>query len=281
MIYLSDEAIDRIIAEDAPYGDLTTWALDLGGKQGVMRYYSREAAVLCGTEEASRILSKLGAEVHFSLPSGTWTGPGETFLEAAGPAEALHMAWKATQNLLECCSGIASKTKRVVDQVKAVNPAVAVVATRKSFPGTKQLAVKAVLCGGAFPHRLGLSESLLVFAEHIHFLGGLEELVRRIPELKAKLPEKKLIVETDNAETALALCRAGVDAVQFDKLTPEALRAAAASLRAVNPGIGLLAAGGIREENAAEYAATGVDALVTTSLFFAGPADMSVHITPV
>jgi nicotinate-nucleotide pyrophosphorylase len=34
------------------------------------------------------------------------------------------------------------------------------------FPGTQAAAIKAVLSGGASPHRLSLSETLLVFAEH-------------------------------------------------------------------------------------------------------------------
>jgi molybdenum transport protein len=34
------------------------------------------------------------------------------------------------------------------------------------FPGTQAAAIKAVLSGGASPHRLSLAETLLVFAEH-------------------------------------------------------------------------------------------------------------------
>ncbi|MBW4080904.1 ModD protein [Paenibacillus sp. S150] len=281
MIYLSDETIDNIIREDLPYGDLTTWTLGIRQERGFMQYFSRQEAVLCGTEEASRILAKMGVQVTSSLPSGQLIQPGEVFLEAAGAADALHMAWKVTQNLLECCSGIATKTKRVVDIVKAANPAVSVVSTRKSFPGTKQLSVKAVCCGGAFPHRLGLSESLLVFSQHMNFLGGLDGFIPHIPELKAKVPEKKLLVETDSLESALRLCQAGVDALQFDKLSPEKLRTAVAELKAVNPALIVLAAGGIDERNAGEYAGSGVNALVTSSLFFAGTMDMSVNIGPV
>lgn len=88
------------------------------------------------------------------------------------------------------------------------------------------------------------------------------------------------MVETDSVEYALRLCRAGVDCVQFDKLSPDELLAGSAELRAVNPNVVLLAAGGIDEHNAAAYAASGVDVLVTTGLFFAKPLDMSVRLLP-
>ncbi|MFD1773851.1 ModD protein [Paenibacillus rhizophilus] len=280
MIYIPDEAIDRMIGEDIPYLDLTTWALDIGGKRGKIEYFSREKAVLCGTEEVLRMLVKLGAAPEFSLPSGTAVEPGQVFLSGTGTAQSLQMAWKVTQNLLECCSGIATKTRRIVDKVKSVNPAVSVASTRKSFPGTKAMSVKAILCGGAAPHRLGLSETVLVFKEHAGFCGGPDALVERIGELKSRVPEKKLVVETDSVEYALRLCRAGVDCVQFDKLSPDELLAGSAELRAVNPNVVLLAAGGIDEHNAAAYAASGVDVLVTTGLFFAKPLDMSVRLLP-
>lgn len=278
MVYISDETLDRMIEEDTPYVDLTTWALDIGEKAGRIRYFTREEAVLCGTEEAARIFAKLGIAVTSTLPSGARLAPGQAFLEGEGPAQALHIAWKVCQNLLDNCSGIATKTRRLVDAVQAVNPKVAVVCTRKSFPGIKQLCVKAILHGGAFPHRLGTSESVLVFAQHLNFLGGLEGFLAKLPEIRPRITEKRLTVEAASIEEGILLAKAGVDALQFDKLPPETLREGAPAIRAVHPGIILLAAGGITEENAAAYAQTGVDALVTTSLFSAKPIDMGVRI---
>jgi molybdenum transport protein len=278
MIFFTDEEIDRLISEDIPYGDLTTWVLGIGQEPGVMQVFSREEAMLCGTEEAERILRKLGLEVLHSLPSGTIITPGQVCLEAKGTAQGLHMAWKVTQNLLECCSGIASKTKRIVDKVQGEEPGVSVVGSRKSFPGTKKLAAKAILCGGAYPHRLGLSETLLVFPQHMEFAGGLQGFIPQIPRIKAGAPEKKLLVEAESLEEGLALCRGGVDAIQFDKLPPAELKRAVTAIREVRPDMLLLAAGGIDEHNAGEYAGTGVNALVTTSLYFARSLDMSVRI---
>ena len=49
---------------------------------------------------------------------------------------------------------------------------IGVATTRKHFPGTKAMSLKAVLAGGGSVHRLGLSDSILIFAEHRRFLAG-------------------------------------------------------------------------------------------------------------
>ena len=68
--------------------------------------------------------------------------------------------------------------------------------------------------------------------------------------------------------------------VQFDKAAPQDLRAWCPPLRERHPRLHLLAAGGINAGNAADYAASGVDALVTSSLHYAPPADVGVSVEP-
>jgi molybdenum transport protein len=279
-MYISDETIDKLISEDVPYFDLTTWVLDIGSQQGRIQFFSRENAVLCGTEEVVRIFEKFKIQTIFSLPSGTMIEPNQIFLEGEGRADALHLAWKVSQNLLDSCSGIATKTKRINDTVRAINPQISVVSTRKSFPGIKQLCVKAVLQGGGFPHRLGLSETVLVFKQHMNFCGGMDGFIALIPQLKHKISEKKLIVEAESMEDGIRLAKAGVDGIQFDKLSVESLSKGIPVIREIDRKIVLLAAGGVDEHNAAQYALTGVDVIVSTSLFHAKPTDIGVKINP-
>ena len=51
-------------------------------------------------------------------------------------------------------------------------------------------------------------------------------------------------------------------------------------MRAIDPYLTLIAAGGINPSNAASYAATGVDGMATTAPFSAKPLDMSVRMRP-
>lgn len=278
--YISDHDIDRFIEEDAPYGDLTTHLLGIGEKQGKIVYTAREETTLCCTEEAARLLVKAGLQVIRVLPSSTQVPAGTRFLEAAGSAASLHAGWRAALNLLEYASGVATRTARMVKAARTVNPDVNVVTTRKSFPGTKKIVMKAILAGGALPHRLGLSETILVFAQHTTFLGGLDEFLKTIPSLRAKAKETKIVVEASNAEEAVRIARGGVDVVQIDKVKPVDLVPLVRELREANPTIAVSAAGGINEANIAEYAATGVDLIVLSSVYFGKPADIAVKILP-
>lgn len=278
MMYISDELIGRLIEEDVPYIDLTTWVLGIGGQEGVMEFFTREKAVLSGTEEVLKVFEKLKVEACSSLPSGAMIEPGQVFIAARGKAESLHMAWKVSQNIIDHCSGIATAAKKMVDEAKRANPRVVVITTRKGFPGVKTLSIKAAMMGGAFPHRLGLSETVLVFKQHLNFLGGLDGFIAILPEVQAKVCEKKIVVEAGSIEEGKKLCQAGVDGIQFDKLSVEVLQKGVKEIRKINPHVSLLAAGGVNIGNAYDYASTGVDALVTSSLYSAKPIDIGVRI---
>ena len=58
-----------------------------------------------------------------------------------------------------------------------------------------------------------------------------------------------------------------VDGVQLDKVDVSVMRDLVRELRAIDPRLTIIAAGGIDEANAAAYAATGVDGLATTAPF--------------
>ena len=277
MLCISDARLDQLIAEDVPYIDLTSEVLGIGAQQGSIEYYTREACTLCATEEAVRIMQRLGLEVQWSLPSGTQLQPGQRYLRATGPAEAIHKVWKVCLNLFDHLSAVASKSKQMVDTAHAANPACEVLTTRKSMPGVKDLLTKAVMCGGAWPHRLGLSETVLVFDNHTAFMGGFDGFLRQLPAIRRRCVEKKLFVEA-SAEQACQLAGTGVDGIQFDKVSVDELAALVPELHAIDPHLTLIAAGGINPRNAGAYAATGVDGLVTTALFTAKPIDMSVTV---
>jgi molybdenum transport protein len=158
------------------------------------------------------------------------------------------------------------------------NPHVQIATTRKVFPGTKLLVTKAILAGGGIPHRLGLSETLLVFPQHTVFLHGLEGFIAQLATLRHHSPEKKIAVEVENIEEALLVARAGVDVLQVDKMPLDSLREMVVAIRAIDPRVCIAAAGGITPANATAYAATGVDILVTSALYAAKPADIAARI---
>lgn len=276
-MWFPEARIDYFITEDVPYLDLTSEVLGVADQPGEMDYYTREDCVLAGTDVVSRIAEHLGCEVASRRADGERVAAGETFMTLRGPASGLHRVWKVGLNTFDHLSAVATKTRRMVDAVHEANPCCEVLTTRKSMPGAKDLLTAAVRAGGAWPHRLGLSETVLVFDHHIAFLGGFDAFVEQLPAIKRRCVEKKLFVEAGE-EQARILARAGVDGIQFDKVPVERLAPLVEELRAVDPHLTLIAAGGINPENAAAYAATGVDGLATTAPFSAKPLDMSVRM---
>lgn len=274
---VSDSRLDYFMTEDVPYVDLTTHILGIAGKRGEMEYYTREACVIAGIEEVERIAVKLGCRAEPLVRSGDYVDQNAVLMRVVGNAGSLHQVWKVGLNLLDHLSAVATKTRDMVDAVHAANPACEVLTTRKSMPGCKDLLIGAILAGGAFPHRMGLSETVLVFENHWEFMGGFNAFVDQLPDIRRRCIEKKLFVEA-TPEQARILADAGVDGIQFDKVPSAVLEALVPELRDINPCITLVAAGGINPDNAVEYASTGVDGLVTTSLYTVKPLDMSVRM---
>lgn len=280
----SNARIDAFIEEDVPYIDLTCEVLGIHNQPGEMEYFTRESCVLAGTDIARRIMRNLDCEVLTSSKDGQLVSAGQTFFTVRGAAADLHAAWKVCLNVFDHLSAVATKTRSMVDAVHAVNPECEVLTTRKSMPGAKDLLTCAVMAGGAFPHRLGLSETVLVFEQHFSFFGGFNRFVEELPRIKARCVEKKLFVEAD-AQRAIALARAssdghGVDGIQLDKVPVSELAELVRRIREIDPRITIIAAGGINPQNAGAYAACGVDGLATTAPFTAKSVDMSVRMKP-
>lgn len=72
--------------------------------------------------------------------------------------------------------------------------------------------------------------------------------------------------------------RAEVDVLRVDKMPVDMLRETVATVRAMDARLCLAAAGGITLSNAADYAATGIDIIVTSALYAAKPVDIAARI---
>ena len=182
--------------------------------------------------------------------------------------------------MVEILSGMATAARALVDAVEAVNPNVRVACTRKAFPGGRRLSHVAVTAGGAILHRAGLSETILIFAEHRAFLRD-KPLAAVMDRLRRVAPEKKIAIEVDNLEEAGEAIDAGFDILQLERFSLAAVGevAALARARAVPPLIA--AAGGVTVANAADYVRAGAGMIVTSAPFGAPPADVNVSIAEV
>jgi len=271
--------LERLLHDDVPAGDLTTDALGIGERPGRMRFAARHAMTLALVDDAVAILRLAGAAVTVAARAGETLAPGDVILVAEGAASALLRGWKVAQTLIEVWSGVASDTAAIVAAARTAHPDVAVACTRKTLPGTKPFAVAAVRAGGGAMHRLGLSETILVFPEHRGFLAG-EPLGETVARLRRAAPERRLVVEVGSVADGVDAARAGFDVIQAEKFPPAEIARLAAALAALAPRPLLAAAGGIDAGNAAAYAAAGAYVLVTSAPYQAKPRDVAVTIVP-
>jgi nicotinate-nucleotide pyrophosphorylase (carboxylating) len=251
------------LAEDLGRGDLTAPALV--GQRARAHWIAKQAGVFCGgvlVEPLFRLLDPQ-VQVRLLVGEGERVQPGQRLLELDGTAPALVAGERTALNLAMGLSGVATATAALVAQL--AGSGVGLADTRKTTPGLRVLQKYAVRCGGGLNHRLGLDDAAMLKENHLAWAGGLEAAAAAV---RAGAPwPARLIVEAETAAEAEAAIAAGADGVLLDEFTPAALGELVPRLRALARERGsavVLEASGVRSEQLAAYAATGID-LISTS----------------
>ena len=278
MFTLNDNELQSYINEDVPYFDLTTYLQEASDKKARLDIFTREEVVVSCSEEASRIAQLLGCEVLSVLPSKTKAKKNEILLSFQGDYEKVHQAWRVAQVLLEYSCKIATYTQQMRDEIALVNNHCELLTTRKTFPFAKRFSIKSIMIGGAMPHRLGLSETILLFPQHRTVYASLEAFYKAIEEFKIKAPEKKIVVESHTFEDAKALMHHGADVLQLDKLDVETVAELVVYKNEHFSNLKILVAGGINLSNVKSYAQTGIDGVVTSAMYLCGLSDIGTKM---
>jgi nicotinate-nucleotide pyrophosphorylase (carboxylating) len=256
---LAKDKIKEFLREDLGYGDITSEALIPVDQMARARLFFREPGVASGLMEASIVFELLGCAVEGLAEDGDAVEPGQTLLEVKGPAAALLSGERTALNIVGRMSGIATVTARIVDEVADTSPGTRVAATRKTLPGLRDLDKRAVEHGGGDTHRFRLDDCVLIKDNHLELVPSVTEAVLRARE--AVSFTKKIEVEVRSLEEAEEAALAGADIIMFDNMAPLEMRRCLAELeeRGLRTGFIYEASGGITPENAADYAASGVD----------------------
>ncbi|WP_440059464.1 ModD protein [Thermogladius sp. 4427co] len=265
--------IELLVREDLHHIDLVSVYLGVGGK-GVAELVSRSRGVLACSEEAASVYSFLGASVELLAESGDLVEPGRVVLRAVGEAPRLLKAWRIAQVIVSYMSGVATYTRRMVDEARKVNPSIVIATTRQTPPGLRKLWFKAVVVGGGIVHRQGLSDEILVFKPHLVF-STYNSIGEAVSALKSVVGYKQVGVEVGSLEEALEAVGKGAEYIQFDRVEPGVLGEWVRVLKSKSPKVRIGIGGGITLENVAAYAATGVDVIVTSAPYRASPLDFT------
>ncbi|GAB3503308.1 carboxylating nicotinate-nucleotide diphosphorylase [Amycolatopsis cihanbeyliensis] len=263
--------VDTALAEDLRYGpDVTTEATVPAEAVGTAALTPREPGVLAGLPVALAVFDAvLGPhyEVLDRRADGDKLVAGEPALVLRGAVRGLLTAERTALNLLCHLSGVATATAAWVSAVAGT--ACAVRDSRKTLPGLRPLQKYAVRCGGGVNHRFGLGDAVLIKDNHVVAAGSVTAALRRA---RTRAPGLACEVEVDDLDQLFEALGAGADEVLLDNFTQEDCARAVRYRDRTAPGARLEASGGLRMEDAAGYARTGVDYLAVGALTHSAPA---------
>jgi nicotinate-nucleotide pyrophosphorylase (carboxylating) len=250
------EYLLNFIREDAPFGDVTSDSI-IPDCDCTARISIEQPAVVAGLEEASALFRYFDVAVDQAVPDGTLVQHGDIVLNLQGPAKPILLVERTALNIIGRMSGIATSTRQFVEAVHAVNPACRVAATRKTCPGMRELDKKAVALGGGDPHRMNLSDGILIKDNHLALIS-LDEAVALA---RSCAPHHDIEAEVESAGDAVRAAEAGCDIIMFDNMTHEEVKEAvdALTFNGARERVTIEISGGIDEDNVVQYAACGVD----------------------
>lgn len=249
----------EILAEDIGQGDVTTELIIPSQTTAKAEIVAREPGIIAGVEETKVLLESLGLEVDALVKDGDKAKKGQTLMKILGNARTILSAERTILNILSRMSGIATTTRKLVEELDRARLKVKVACTRKTAPGLLYFDKKAVLIGGGDPHRFHLDDMILIKDNHIAIAGDLKKAVEKARSKSSF--SKKIEVEVSNVKDALTAVEAGADIVMLDNFSSKEIEEVCALLRKAKlQGKALLeASGGINSGNMLSFASTGVD----------------------
>ncbi len=271
------DVVAAALSEDRAADDVTTEALGARDVPASARIVARQPGVLAGMALAEETFRQLNPEtrVHPLRQDGDRLHTGDVVAIVEGSADSILRGERTALNFLQRLSGIATLTSRFVAEVAGTG--CAILDTRKTTPGLRDLEKYAVRCGGGRNHRRDLAAMAMVKDNHRALaarLGiSLAELVRRI---RARHPGIPVEIEVDDLSELTEALAAEPEWILLDNMTPDELRQAVA---VVSGRARLEASGGVSLASVRAIAETGVDAVSVGALTHSATAlDLSLEI---
>jgi nicotinate-nucleotide pyrophosphorylase (carboxylating) len=257
--------IDRALAEDIAWGDVTTQALIPSDRRGTAQALIKRAGVVAGGEVFAQTFRTLDPTVRIEVhvPDGARVEPGTVVVSLEGNAAAILSAERTALNLLQRMSGVATATAACV--AAAEGYPVRIIDTRKTAPGLRLLDKYAVRVGGGSNHRYNLADAVLIKDNHLAVARsqGLD-LAAAIAHVRRRIsPFLKIEVEVESVPDAATAAAAGADLVLLDNMDPAEM---AEAVRAVAGRALVEASGGITLETIPAVAASGVNLISSGAL---------------
>jgi len=255
---LISQFIQNAIAEDVGDGDHTSLATIPAGEKGKAKLLIKEDGILAGVELALQIFNEVDAslDVDVLIGDGAEVKVGVIALTVSGSVHSILIAERLVLNCMQRMSGIATKTRRIVNLLNDTNTKL--LDTRKTTPGLRYLEKWAVRIGGGVNHRIGLYDMILIKDNHVDYAGGISNALKAAKEYLNDCDKLLQIeIEVRNLEELKQVIEAGgADRIMLDNFSFPDLKTA---VDLIDGRFITEASGGITEDNVVQYAACGVD----------------------
>lgn len=271
-----EEMLKQFFNEDIGDGDLSSELIFSPTEQGSFTFYAKENGIFCGKqiiETGFRMLDSRSI-IHVLKQDGEHIVKGDKIAEIEGSLQTLLSGERVVLNLIQRMSGIATMAAKAMAETTGTNTKI--VDTRKTIPGLRMLDKYAVRAGGAFNHRSGLYDCIMLKDNHIAFAGS---ITKAVEIARTKIGHTvKIEVEIETKEQLQEAIAAGADIIMFDNRSPEEIRE---WLALVPEHIATEASGGITLENIRTYAETGIQYISLGALTHSVKAfDISALVQP-
>lgn len=250
--------IKAALAEDIGDGDHSSNCAFPQGIRGKMKLLVKEAGVIAGIRVADEVFNIVDPSIRMEklLSDGAAVKPGDIAFHLEGPAHSLLQGERLALNLMQRMSGIATKTRGLVDQI--AHTKAKLLDTRKTTPHLRIFEKEAVRWGGGYNHRFGLYDMIMLKDNHVDFAGGIKPAIQKAIDYK-KIHRLTIPIEVEVrnfSELQEVLEAEGVLRVMFDNFSVEDTYRA---VERVNGQIETESSGGINASSLVAYAETGVD----------------------
>lgn len=259
-----DKIIEYMILEDEGFGDVTSNAVIDKDQVAVAEITSKEDGILAGVNLAKDIFDYMDIEVIFNLDEGSRITKGDLLFYIKGNASDILLAERTVLNLLMHMSGVATFANSYVEIVKDYD--VIVAGTRKTAPALAKFDKMALAIGGADTHRFSLDDMILIKDNHIKAVGTPLETLKKAQ--KNASFSKKIEIEVESLDDAVACVKNNADIVMLDNMSPDEVKEVLDALESLNIRQNSLieVSGGITKNNICDYACLGVDIISVGAL---------------
>ena len=249
--------ISDFLAEDRPHGDITTDSIIPETEQVIAEIQAVEKLTFVGAEIVPHCFGD-SCNVDMNISDGETAEPEKILGKIQGPTQIVLSSERVMLNLIQRLCGIASLARKYVQLAHSYD--VKILDTRKTTPGLRLFEKYAIAIGGAYNHRLNLSEGILIKDNHISSTGSVSNALKTIKKSNLHLPLELEVVNFDQIREALII---GVDGFLLDNMSPDSIKEAVSIIRNSERGedIFIEASGSITDKNIVSYLDTGINAI--------------------